>query len=186
MGNERALHRVDRDLLEVVDAEAERLVSEHQLLRHRRVAHEAVVGVQRHPEVVPVVDPEGVLLDVRGRAGVDVAAQANLERNAFVENVLGQISHLDDLGRIVAVEPDVLDQPRGVADAVGAAPLDRLPDAFLAERLAGVNRDVEILPLNVVERIDVLFGREPALFAGQIESDDTALAKIDGQFGHLL
>ena len=90
------------------------------------------------------------------------------------------------LRRIVGVERDVLDQPRGVADAVRAAPLDRLPDAFLAERLAGVNRDVEVLALDVVERVDVLLRREAAFLAGEVESDDAALAKVDGQLGHLL
>ena len=84
------------------------------------------------------------------------------------------------------VEPDVLDQSCGVTDAVRAAPLDRLPDAFLAERLPGMNRDVEVLSLDVVERIDMLLRREPAFLAGQVESDDSTLTKIDGQLRHFL
>ena len=98
----------------------------------------------------------------------------------------GEIAHLHDLRRIVSIEPDVFDEPCGVTDAMGTTPLDGLPDALLAERFTGVDRDVEILPLDVVERVDVFLRRKPALLASEIEADDTALAKIDGQFGHLL
>ena len=83
------------------------------------------------------------------------------------------------------IEPDVFDQPRRVTDAVRAAPLDGLPDAFLAERFAGMNRDVEVLALDVVERVDVFLRRETAFLAGQVESDDAALAEVHGELRHL-
>ena len=64
-----------------------------------------------------------------------------------------------------------------MADAVRAAPLDRLPDALLAEGLAGMDGDVEVLPLDVVERIDMLLGRDTALLAGEVEPHDAPLRK---------
>ena len=121
-----------------------------------------------------------------GGAGVDVAAQTQLERNPLVEDVLREVAHLHDRRRILHVHGDVVDEPRRVADTVRAAPLDRLPDAFLAERLARVNRDVEVRALNVVERVDMFLRRETAFFAGEIESDHAAVAKVDGELRHLL
>src|SRR5260370_18589559 len=47
-----------------------------------------------------------------------------------------------------------------------------------------MNRDVEILPLNIVKGFHVLFGRKPTLLTSQIESHNPALAKVNGEFGH--
>src|SRR5436190_23238658 len=86
---------------------------------------------------------------------------------------------------LMVVEPDVLDQPRRVTDTVRAAPLDGLPDTLLAEGLPGMHGNVEILALDVMERIDVLLRREPTFLACQVKSDDATLAKIHGQLRHL-
>src|SRR5947208_16930676 len=59
-----------------------------------------------------------------------------------------------------------------------------LPNRFLTEPLVGMNGDVEILPLNIVKGFHVLLGRKPALLAGQIESHNSALAKVNGELGH--
>src|SRR5436190_20898789 len=61
--DERALHRVDRDLLEVVDTQFEHATRQIEFLRHRRVAHQTIVRVQRDTETVPVVNPERMLFD---------------------------------------------------------------------------------------------------------------------------
>src|SRR6202140_3249125 len=106
---------------------------------------------------------------------MDVADEANLQRNAFVGNVLSQIAQLHGPpldGR------DVVDQPRSVSDPMRPAVLNCLPDRFLAVAFAGVNRNIEILPLNVVKSVNVLFGRIPAFFPGKIEADDSTLTKI--------
>ena len=66
-----------------------------------------------------------------------------------------------------------------------SAVLNRLPDGFLAVAFPGVNRDVEILPLNVMKGVHMLLGRISAFLARQVEADHAALAKIDGQFRHL-
>src|SRR5262249_31796831 len=86
---------------------------------------------------------------------------------------------------IVRVDADVFDQPGRMTDPVGAAPLNRLPYALFAERLARMDRDVEVLTLDVVESVDVLLGRKAALLAGEIEADDAALAEVDGELGQL-
>src|SRR5437764_13916839 len=47
-----------------------------------------------------------------------------------------------------------------------------------------MNGDVEILTLNIVKGFHVLLGRKPALLAGQIESHNSALAKVNGELRH--
>src|SRR5258708_26413198 len=106
---------------------------------------------------------------------MDVADEANLQRNALVENVLSQIAQL----HCPAVhDRDVVDQARSVSDPMRPAVLNCLPDRFLAIAFAGVNRNIEILPLNVMESVNVLLGRIAAFFPGEIEADNAALTKI--------
>src|SRR6266481_6726495 len=71
-----------------------------------------------------------------------------------------------------------------MSDTVRSAVLNSLPNRFLTEALASMNRDVEILPLNIVKGFHVLLGRKPALFTGQIESHNAAFAKVNGELGH--
>src|SRR5947209_12083775 len=101
---------------------------------------------------------------------MDVADEANLQRNALVENVLRQIAQLH--GPAVH-DRDVVDEARSVSDPMRPAILNRLPDRFFTIAFAGVNRNVEILPLNVVKSVHVLFGRITAFFPGKIETDDS-------------
>ena len=44
----------------------------------------------------------------------------------------------------VGADGDVVDDAHAVAEVLGAAPLERLPDARQAEALAGVDREVEV------------------------------------------
>src|ERR1700751_3307947 len=71
-----------------------------------------------------------------------------------------------------------------MSDSVGTAILNRLPDRFLAEPLARVNGDVEILALNIVKRVHVLLRWIASFFTRQIQSDDAPLPKIPRQFRH--
>src|SRR5438093_5486373 len=66
-----------------------------------------------------------------------------------------------------------------------AAVLQRLPDRGRAERLARVDRDVEVLAAAVLERVEVRLGRVARLLAGDVEADDATLAVRDGELGHL-
>src|SRR6184192_3715675 len=50
VADERALHRVQRELLDVVEREAEHARETPELLRQRHVRHEPVVGVHGHAE----------------------------------------------------------------------------------------------------------------------------------------
>src|SRR5258708_10848822 len=113
---------------------------------------------------------------------MDVADEANLQRNALVENVLRQIAQLHDPA---VHDRDVVDQARSVPDSMRPTILNRLPDRFLAIAFAGMNRNIKILPLNVVKSINVLFGRFTAFFSGKIEADHATLTKVHGEFGHL-
>jgi hypothetical protein len=72
-----------------------------------------------------------------------------------------------------------------MTDAMGTAPLNGLPDALFTERFSGMNGDIEIFSLDIVERIDVPLRWESPLLPGQIESHDSTLAKIHGQLRHL-
>jgi pyridoxal biosynthesis lyase PdxS len=53
-----------------------------------------------------------------------------------------------------------------VPEALGAAPLHRLPDRRQTEALARVDRDVEVLPFEILERIQVPAGRVARLRVG--------------------
>src|ERR1700733_9192529 len=113
---------------------------------------------------------------------VHIADQADLQWNPFVQYILRKVAQLHGLP---VGHGDVIDEPRSMSDAVGATILDGLPDGFFSESFAGVNRDVEILALDIVKSIHVLLGRIPAFFARQVKSDYATLAKVDRQFRHL-
>jgi len=65
------------------------------------------------------------------------------------------------------------------------AELDGLPDRRQAERLARVDRDVEVLPLHVLERVQVPAGRPAGLRPGDVEPDHAQVTVTDGQLGDL-
>ena len=80
---------------------------------------------------------------------------------------------------------DVVDDPHAVAEPVGAAPLDRLPDARQAERLTGVDGEVGVLAPEVLERVEVAGGREAGLGAGDVEAGHALVAVVHDQPGDL-
>src|SRR4029078_6106030 len=90
-----------------------------------------------------------------------------------------------EVGLAVAVHGDVVDDPDAVAEAVGAAPLDGLPDGRQAEGLAGVDGEVEVLPLEVLESVEVPGRREAGLGAGDVEADHSLVAPGDRARGAL-
>lgn len=70
-----------------------------------------------------------------------------------------------------------------MAKALGAAVLDRFPDGRQAEALADMDRDVEVLPVNVLEGVEVAARRPACLRAGDVEADDAVVAVADGGLG---
>src|SRR2546428_444374 len=154
VADERALHRVQGELLHVVEGEAEDAREAPELLRQRHVGHEPVVGVHGHAESLLHELTDRMLVERRDRAGVDVARRAELERDALVADIRGERSQLHD-GLID--DRHVLDEANPVPDAVRAAVLERLPDRGRTERLAGVDRDREVLAPAELERLEVGF-----------------------------
>src|ERR1700722_2187978 len=178
---ECALHGIDRDLLEIVDGEAKGFRCGCEFLAQGGLAHQAIVRVQRDPEFLLIKNSEGMLRQAGRSPGVNVAQQADLERDTFVENVLRQVAQLH---RLAVHHGNIVNQPRSVADAVRSAILNRLPDRFFSVSCAGVNRDVEVLALYVMKSVDMLLRRIAALLARQIEANHSTRAKIYRQFRH--
>ena len=70
-------------------------------------------------------------------------------------------------------------------EAFRAAELDGLPDRRQAERLPRVDRDVEVLPLHVLEGVQVTAGRPAGVGARDVEPDHPPVTVADGQLGDL-
>src|SRR5260370_12325911 len=181
IGKEGALHRVDGDLLKILQGQTKGIASRLEFPGHGRVAHQAVVGVERDAKFLLVKNLKGMLGKAAGGSRVNIADQANLQGNPLVENVLREVTQFHGL---TLRDGNVIDQSGPVSDAVRSAVLNGLPNRFLPEPFASMNGDVEILPLNVVKGFHVLFGRKPALLTSQIESHNAALAKVNGELGH--
>src|SRR5688572_14307074 len=124
-----------------------------------------------------------MLIEARYRGGMHIACQADFQRDSFVENVLSQCAHAQN---IAILDFHVFDQPRGMADTMGSAPLDRLPDGFLAEAFARMDRDVEVFTLNVMESVDMFLRRISAFFSREIETDNSMRREVDRNLRNLL
>ena len=78
-------------------------------------------------------------------------------------------------GTHVEIEADIFPEAflrfYAVAEPLGATELDGLPDRPWAVGLAGVDRDVEVLPVAVLEGEQVVVGRESVLGPGDVEPD---------------
>src|ERR1700733_1143121 len=157
-----ALHGIDGELLKIVQSQAEGFGSCFELAAHAGIAHQAIVGVQSDSELFLIENLERVLGQAWGSASMHIADQADLNRNPLIENILREIAELHDFS---FRHGNIIDQPCSVANAVRSAVLDSLPDRFLPIALPGVNRDVEILALNVVERVHVLLRRKSPFLA---------------------
>src|ERR1700733_9341971 len=121
--------------------------------------------------------------DAADRSGMDVAGQTDLQRNSLIEDVLRQRAHIEDH---TFLDPHVFDQPCAMSDTMRAAPLNRLPDGFLAKSFTGVDRDVEVLALNVVKGVDVFLCRIAAFFAREIETHHAMRPEIGSKLRHFL
>ena len=113
---------------------------------------------------------------------MDVGGRAHLERHAPVAHEGRQPPELD---RAVVADGDVVDDADAVAEPLRPAELERLPDRRQAERLAGVDRDVEVLAPDEVERVEVAGRPVAGLGPGDIEADDAGVAPADRALGDL-
>ena len=120
--------------------------------------------------------------DGRGGTGLDVRRRAHLERDALVADVRRQSA---EHGLTVGTDRDVVGDPHAVPEAVSAAPLDRLPDRRQPERLAGVDREVRVLPLEVLERVEVPRRRVAGLRTRDVEADDPTVPVGHRELGDL-
>src|SRR5690348_4940278 len=116
-----------------------------------------------------------MLGDRRRGPGLDVRGRAHLQRYPLVTHVRREPAQRWPLRS----DLDVVDDAHAVAEPVGAAPLDRLPDRGQAERLTSVDGEVEVLPLQVLERVDVTGGRVTGLRTGDVEADHAAVTVGD-------
>src|SRR3984957_741778 len=179
---ERALHRVDREPFEVGPAVPERLAEQRELRRQAHPAQQRVAGVDGDPEGQLAQQPDRVGLDGRGRAGLHVRRRAHLQRRPAVPHVAGQPAQL---GGAVGGNPDVVHDPHAVAEPLGPAPLERLPDGRQPETFPRVDRDVEVLPGHVLERVQVPGRRAARLGAGDVEPDHALVPVPDRDLGDL-
>ena len=154
-----------------------------ELLAHRDVAHQPVVGVDGDPEAQPAQQADRVLGDGVAHAGVDVRGGAHLERHPPVADERGQPAELD---LAVGVDRDVVDDAHAVAEPLGAADLQRLPDRRQPEGLAGVDGDVGVGLGDGAEGVEVAARRVAGLAAGDVEADDALVAVAQGDLGDLL
>ena len=123
------------------------------------------------------------MLGNRGRrARVHVRGRAHLERDPPVAHERREAPELD---RAVLADVDVVDEPDAVAEALGATPLERLPDRRQPERLASVDRDVEVLPPDVLECVEVARRAVALLGPRDVEPDDAGVPPAHGALGDL-
>src|ERR1700680_1377512 len=115
-----------------------------------------------------------MLRQARRSASVYVAEQANFQRYPLVENVLRQISQLHSLA---VHNGDVINEACPVPDACLPTILYCLPDRLFSVAFPGMNRDIEILALDVVKSVHMLFRRISSFFARQIEAQNAPAAK---------
>ena len=80
------------------------------------------------------------------------------------------------VNRPSGVHLDVVDDAHAVAQALRAAPLERLPDGRQAECLAGVDGHVEVGAMDELEGVQVAAGREAGLGPRDVEAHHARVA----------
>ena len=160
---------------------SERVHEVRELLRQRRRRHQPVVRVHRHAELQLHQQPDRMLLD-RGRRPewtFDVGQSSSGTRRSRTRWASPHL-HLP-----VRTSVDVVHDPDAVPEPLRAAELQRLPDRRQPEPFAGVDREVEVLTPDVLERVEVPGRREARLRARDVEPDDASLPPADREVGDL-
>src|SRR5438876_5097501 len=182
VSDERALHRVDREPLDIRESQSSDTRQALEFVGERDIRHEPVVRVHSDAKALRDEVPDGMLRKRRYSAGIHVRRRTELQRDPFVADVLGERSELDNLA---FADRHVLDEPHAVTDPMRAAVLQRLPDRRRPERFAGVDGDRKVLAAAELERLDMGLRRMSGFLAGDVETDDASLAVRHGELGHL-
>src|SRR5580693_7791535 len=103
-----------------------------------------------------------------GCPGLHIRSRAHFQGDAPVPDIGGEAAQPD---LAAAADRDVVDDADAVTKPLGPAPLHGFPDRRQAEGLTSVNGDVEILPLHILERIEVPARRPARLGPGNVEAD---------------
>src|SRR5260221_9946330 len=98
--------------------------------------------------------------EVSHGSGLHVARRAALERDAMVVHVVKKIPALDETA--------------AMADAVSTAYVDRLGDGCRTIGLASVNRTVDVVVADELERVAMVLRRVVRFRSGEVESDDAS------------
>lgn len=168
---EGALESVPDHVGDLVQLEPQVLPGPDVLFGHGRAAHEPIVRVQAHDEASVVILADRMTLEGRDGPGLDVARQANLQRDPEGVHVRHQVLVLEETGP--------------VSDPLCPAVVDRLVDRLRTIRLAGVDGRADIRVSDPVESVLVFLGRVVVLGAGKIERYDTAVLVRDCQIGEV-
>src|SRR5262249_970055 len=70
----------------------------------------------------------------------------------------------------------------GMTDPVCAAPLNCLPDGLLSKRFPAMDRDVEVLALNVMKSVDMFLRRIAAFLTREVKTHNAVRPEVDSQF----
>src|SRR5579863_721897 len=111
-------------------------------------------------------------------AGVDIRRRTELEWDAPVSNEARQAA---EAHVAVGSDLDVVDDTHPMAEPLGVAPLQCLPDRRQPEGFPGMERRMEVLTLDEMERIDVLRRRISRFCTCHVEPDDANVAVTNGE-----
>ena len=88
------------------------------------------------------------------------------------------------MGRAIVRHVNVIHNSHPVAEPFGSTELDGLPDGGWSEGLPGMDGEVEVLPLEVLEGLQMESRRVTGLPAGDVEPDYTSVPEPDGHLGY--
>src|SRR5579883_296607 len=133
----------------------------------RRAAHEAIVGAQHDGQAAVEVCPERVARVVgRGRR-LDVAGEADLDRDPPIDCVRGECG--------------IEEEPRAMSDPVRPAPVDRRPHGVGAVALPRVARARQVVLAREQERRRVRLRWVAGLGPREVEAHDAVGPVGDGE-----
>src|SRR5439155_24518998 len=178
VSDERALHRVDREPLDIRESQSGDARQALEFVGERDIRHEPVVGVHGDAKALRDEVPDGMLRKRRYSAGIHVRRGTELQRDPFVADVLGERAELHNHA---FADRHVFDEPHAVTDPMRAAVLQRLPDRRRPERFAGVDGDRKVLAAAELERLDAGLPRMSGFLPGEVESDDPSLSVCHGE-----
>ena len=169
MAHEGRLEPVDDDVTEIIQPQTEGLFGDQVFPRESGVGDQPVISVEGYADPLVEVILEGVFLQAADALGMHVAGKTHLQRQPVVVHIMHQLL--------------ILHQPGAVPDAVGAAVVDGLMDAFGPEGLTGVQGGVDIVFQDQEKGLLVMLGGEILLGSRQIETHHPLVFELHRQVG---